>query len=113
MRAPTYDLERELGALLGDVAREIEISKRRRIFCNRNLRMESVELIGFDTDYTLALYHQDKLEQLSIELPLAVTIWWRFRAICSGRLLLRRRRRLDMRTRRGLGESGPRPGDPK
>ena len=27
-------------------------------------------MIGFDMDYTLALYHQDKLEQLSIELTL-------------------------------------------
>jgi 5'-nucleotidase len=32
--------------------------------------MDSIEMIGFDMDYTLALYHQDKLEQLSIELTL-------------------------------------------
>jgi HAD superfamily 5'-nucleotidase-like hydrolase len=32
--------------------------------------MDSIEMIGFDMDYTLALYHQDKLEQLSIQLTL-------------------------------------------
>ena len=31
-------------------------------------------MIGFDMDYTLALYHQDKLEQLSIELTLGKLI---------------------------------------
>jgi len=40
------------------------------VFCNRNLRMDSIEMIGFDMDYTLALYHQERLEQLSIELTL-------------------------------------------
>ena len=28
----------------------------RRIFCNRNLRLDSVRYVGFDMDYTLALY---------------------------------------------------------
>lgn len=70
MRASSYDLEREFGALMGDVAREIEVSRRRRVFCNRNLRMDQIELIGFDMDYTLALYHQPRLEQLSIDLTL-------------------------------------------
>lgn len=64
------DVEAQLGALLGDVKREIDISRRTRVYCNRNLRMSSIEVIGFDMDYTLALYHQDKLEQLSIHLTL-------------------------------------------
>jgi len=64
------DLEGQLTALLGDVHREIDISRTARIFCNRNLRMQSIELIGFDMDYTLALYHQEPLEHLSIELTL-------------------------------------------
>ncbi|HTJ46269.1 MAG TPA: HAD-IG family 5'-nucleotidase [Kofleriaceae bacterium] len=65
------DLESQLGALLGDTSTEIDVSRRNRIYCNRNLRMDGIELIGFDMDYTLALYHQDKLERLSIDLTLA------------------------------------------
>ncbi len=71
MPAPSsLDLEGQLTAVLGDVHREIDISRSARIFCNRNLRMQSIELLGFDMDYTLALYHQEPLEQLSIELTL-------------------------------------------
>src|SRR5258706_830786 len=36
--------------------------------------MDSIEVIGFDMDYTLALYHQDRLERLSIDLTLAKLI---------------------------------------
>jgi HAD superfamily 5'-nucleotidase-like hydrolase len=59
-----------LAALLGDTTTEIDVPRKNRVFCNRNLRMDSIEMIGFDMDYTLALYHQDKLERLSIELTL-------------------------------------------
>jgi 5'-nucleotidase len=69
MPAP-HDLEAQLRAVLAEVPTEIDVPRRRRVFCNRNLRMDQVELIGFDMDYTLALYHQDKLEQLSIDLTL-------------------------------------------
>jgi 5'-nucleotidase len=43
-----------------------EIAMSRRIFVNRNLRMEDCDLVGFDMDYTLALYNQPNLEALSI-----------------------------------------------
>lgn len=69
MTAPS-DLEAQLRAVLSEAPTEIDVPRRRRVFCNRNLRMDQVELIGFDMDYTLALYHQDRLEQLSIELTL-------------------------------------------
>ena len=69
MPAP-QDLEAQLRAVVAEVPTEIDVSRRRRVFCNRNLRMDQVEMIGFDMDYTLALYHQDRLEQLSIELTL-------------------------------------------
>ena len=36
-----------------------------RIFVNRNLRMDSVKVIGFDMDYTLARYEQRKIEELA------------------------------------------------
>ncbi len=71
MVANPLDLEAQLGALLGDSSTEIDVSRRSRIYCNRNLRMDQIELIGFDMDYTAALYHQDKLERLSIDLTLA------------------------------------------
>lgn len=70
MQTTQEDIEGQLAAVLGEVKREIDISRRRRIFCNRSLRMESIELLGFDMDYTLALYQQQRLEQLSIDLTL-------------------------------------------
>src|SRR5260370_11440015 len=60
----------QLGALLGETTTEIDVPRKNRVFCNRNLRMDSIEMIGFDMDYTLGLYHQERLERLSIELTL-------------------------------------------
>lgn len=66
----SLDLDPTIGALLGETTTEIDVARKNRVFCNRNLRMDSIEMIGFDMDYTLALYHQEKLEQLSMELTL-------------------------------------------
>ena len=74
MVATAPDLESQLGQLLGESTTEIDVPRKNRVFCNRNLRMDSIEMIGFDMDYTLALYHQDRLEQLSIELTLSKLI---------------------------------------
>ncbi len=38
-----------------------------RIYCNRSLRLDQVEVVGFDMDYTLAIYHQDAMDRRSIE----------------------------------------------
>jgi HAD superfamily 5'-nucleotidase-like hydrolase len=70
MVASVSELDPAVGALLGETTTEIDVARKNRVFCNRNLRMDSIEMIGFDMDYTLALYHQDKLETLSIELTL-------------------------------------------
>ena len=70
MVATRQDIQGQIAALLGDVKRDIDVARARRIFCNRNLRMAGIELIGFDMDYTLALYQQDRLERLSIDLTL-------------------------------------------
>ncbi|HXU73079.1 MAG TPA: HAD-IG family 5'-nucleotidase [Polyangia bacterium] len=59
-----------LEALGQSVPRSLDIPRARRIFVNRNLRMDEIELIGFDMDYTLALYHQRNLEALSIQCTL-------------------------------------------
>ena len=40
----------------------------RQVFVNRNLHLAKVALIGFDMDYTLAIYHLRRLEQLSYDL---------------------------------------------
>ena len=64
------ELDAQIASLLADPASEIDVPRKHRVFCNRNLRMDSIELIGFDMDYTLALYHQDKLEKLSIQITL-------------------------------------------
>ncbi|MSP59797.1 MAG: HAD family hydrolase [Myxococcales bacterium] len=53
-------------ALTGSVARVAEIPHRRRIFCNRNLRMDEIAWVGFDMDYTLAIYNQRRIETLSV-----------------------------------------------
>ena len=66
----TGDLDSQVSSLLGDAASEMDVARKNRVFCNRNLRMDTIEMIGFDMDYTLALYHQERLEQLSIELTL-------------------------------------------
>jgi HAD superfamily 5'-nucleotidase-like hydrolase len=48
-----------------------QVPRARDIFVNRNLRMAGVELIGFDMDYTLAIYHMRRLEQLAYDMTLA------------------------------------------
>jgi HAD superfamily 5'-nucleotidase-like hydrolase len=42
----------------------------RQIFVNRNLHFSRVELVGFDMDYTLAIYHLRRLEELSYEMTI-------------------------------------------
>jgi HAD superfamily 5'-nucleotidase-like hydrolase len=67
----TGEADLELLEALGEaVPRALDIERGRRIFVNRNLKMDGIELIGFDMDYTLALYHQAKLEELSIQCTL-------------------------------------------
>jgi 5'-nucleotidase len=42
------------------------IPRPRRIFCNRNLRMSTIAWVGFDMDYTLGIYNQREMDELSI-----------------------------------------------
>lgn len=49
----------------GDIPRE------RRIFVNRTLRLDKIDLIGFDMDWTLAVYREEAIHRLSIEATLA------------------------------------------
>lgn len=56
--------------LLADAELVLEAPYTRRIFTNRDLAFERVTVIGFDMDYTLAVYRQDELEALSIRCTL-------------------------------------------
>jgi len=37
-----------------------------RVFCNRNLKLSGISWVGFDMDYTLAIYDQPAMDDLSI-----------------------------------------------
>ncbi len=43
------------------------IPRARRVFCNRDLRMGGITWVGFDMDYTLAIYDQPEMDRLSID----------------------------------------------
>ena len=46
---------------------ETEAPPERRIFTNRDLNLDRITLVGFDMDYTLAIYRQDAIETLSVD----------------------------------------------
>jgi len=46
----------------------------RRIYTNRNLRMSSIEAIGFDMDHTLAVYNSDTFSRLSFDLAIDLLV---------------------------------------
>lgn len=54
-----------------DPATRREVQRARQIFVNRNLRFDKIELVGFDMDYTLAVYHKRRSEELAFEMTLA------------------------------------------
>ena len=43
------------------------IPRASRVFCNRNLKMSAITWVGFDMDYTLAIYDQLAMDRLSID----------------------------------------------
>lgn len=55
-----------MGDALGR-AEPLGIPRHKRVFCNRALRMTYVSHVGFDMDYTLAIYDQPEMDRLSIE----------------------------------------------
>ncbi len=48
-------------------ARPVAISPARRIYVNRDLKLARCDWIGFDMDYTLAIYQQEQMDLLSVE----------------------------------------------
>ncbi|MGZ3416630.1 MAG: HAD-IG family 5'-nucleotidase [Polyangiales bacterium] len=47
------------------------LPKNRRIYVNRNMSLAHIEWIGFDMDYTLAIYDQEAMDRLSIDVTAA------------------------------------------
>jgi len=43
------------------------IKRARRVFVNRDLRLTGAAYVGFDMDYTLAIYDQPEMDHLSIQ----------------------------------------------
>jgi HAD superfamily 5'-nucleotidase-like hydrolase len=67
----SYDAPEVQSLLLGPHAGHREVPRGRQIFVNRNLRLDRIDLVGFDMDYTLAIYHLKRLETLAFEMTLA------------------------------------------
>jgi hypothetical protein len=44
-----------------------QVPRAKRIHVNRNLRLDTVAWVGFDMDYTLAIYRHPEMDRLSIE----------------------------------------------
>ncbi|MBM3382608.1 MAG: HAD-IG family 5'-nucleotidase [Betaproteobacteria bacterium] len=44
-----------------------EIDPKNRIYCNRSLNMRNIKAVGFDMDYTLALYKPEEFEVLAYQ----------------------------------------------
>ncbi len=64
----------ELSRLLTAPRAPREVQRARQVFVNRNLRMSNIELIGFDMDYTLAIYHLRRIEHLAFDMTVAKLI---------------------------------------
>jgi HAD superfamily 5'-nucleotidase-like hydrolase len=62
----------EVARILRDAAgphRDVPLA--RQVFVNRNLRLDKIDLVGFDMDYTLAVYQLQQMERLSMEMTAA------------------------------------------
>jgi len=46
------------------------IARSDRVFVNRDMRFSNIDWIGFDMDYTLAIYRQERMDTLSVELTI-------------------------------------------
>jgi HAD superfamily 5'-nucleotidase-like hydrolase len=47
---------------------KVRIDPHDRVFVNRDLNLSKIDWLGFDMDYTLAIYHQQALDELSVQL---------------------------------------------
>jgi 5'-nucleotidase len=63
---PYAELPRPIRALLVAEGLEPDAPPERRIFTNRDLNFDRIPIVGFDMDYTLAIYRQEGIEALSL-----------------------------------------------
>lgn len=59
------ELPIELQRLLCDRGLFLQPDYERQIFCNRDLDFGDIKVVGFDLDYTLAMYRQENIDDLS------------------------------------------------
>jgi HAD superfamily 5'-nucleotidase-like hydrolase len=66
VRPPSEQLELPLAMtpVLGEPTR---IPRERRVFSNRSLKLSQIDWVGFDMDYTLAIYKQPEMDRISVE----------------------------------------------
>ena len=64
---PTPITSREL---IASATKPLDVPRRNRVYVNRNLRFDKIEMVGFDMDYTLAIYNQARIEELSMRATL-------------------------------------------
>ncbi len=70
---PTISRTRQAENLL-EVLRHsgvLNVERPRQVYCNRDINLADIGIIGFDMDYTLALYDQDAVDSLSVDKTLA------------------------------------------
>ncbi len=67
---PVYDSVEIQSLLVAPHPGVHEVPRGRQVFVNRNLRMDRIEVVGFDMDYTLAVYHLQRLETLAFGMTL-------------------------------------------
>ncbi len=53
-------------AFLPSSGEPTRIPRAKRIFANRGLKMSQVDWVGFDMDYTLAVYNQEEMDRVSV-----------------------------------------------
>ena len=61
----------EIRHLLGSPEHQgLELSHSRQIYANRSMQMDQTALVGFDMDYTLAVYSLRQIEELAFRMTL-------------------------------------------
>ncbi len=64
---PAEQLELPLAGTQSAPTSAARIPRSRRVFVNRSLKMSTVDWVGFDMDYTLAIYNQSEMDRVSVE----------------------------------------------
>lgn len=62
-----FEFPAPLRRLLLEYGVELDVPTDRKIYTNRDLNLDSIAVMGFDMDYTLAIYRQERIEEISIE----------------------------------------------